>query len=314
MLPNFNQLCIPTAGTGKRKVGGDYAKTRLGKNLTDIWVNNRFRQCMLLIRSFREHWPNQSLLTEDSVEYIRMALDTALAESMTESREGDIYDLNPTVWAIWMVQHVVSVRIGSWTSDSSAQQHALSFSNLYEFLRTQHARQEEWTVYDTGRCLHRYRLPFKEMTIPPKKEDLFKYRKGALRLSTWLENAGLPPFFLGIRMMVPPELVSEPPLQSTREHTRAALWSRVAQNSRARGLNSVVGNHVDANQTRSLVREVMNESRLTDSLSDEELTEVANEMALPHVDRGGPSEIAPEDRSEFIQNSDLDGILSFLMS
>ena len=75
----FSKLCIhetaPTDGTGKRKVDGSHADTRLGKALTPRWANERFRQVMMLVREFRTEWPNQSLLSNDDVEFIRMAVD-----------------------------------------------------------------------------------------------------------------------------------------------------------------------------------------------------------------------------------------------
>jgi len=76
---------ISTYGTSKRKVDGSYANTRLGQALTPRWANERFRQVMMLVCEFRTEWPTQSLLSNDDVEFIRMAIDTALA--MAE-REG----------------------------------------------------------------------------------------------------------------------------------------------------------------------------------------------------------------------------------
>ena len=53
----FSKLRIhettPTEGTGKRKIDGSYAVTRLGKALTPRWANERFRQVMMLVREFR---------------------------------------------------------------------------------------------------------------------------------------------------------------------------------------------------------------------------------------------------------------------
>ena len=103
----FSKLCvhdtIPTDGTGKRKVDGSYADTRLGKALTPRWANERFRQVLMLVREFRNEWPNQSLLSNDDVEFIRMAIDTALAMAEREEHTSDIYDVNPTTWSIWLV-------------------------------------------------------------------------------------------------------------------------------------------------------------------------------------------------------------------
>ena len=70
-LPSLALLfhkAVDIAGTGKRKVDGSYAATRLGETMTSRWANERFRQVMLLIRQFRMEWPGQALLTADDVE------------------------------------------------------------------------------------------------------------------------------------------------------------------------------------------------------------------------------------------------------
>jgi hypothetical protein len=59
---------VDIAGTGKRKIDGSYAATRLGETMSSRWANERFRQVMLLIRQFRMEWPGQALLTADDVE------------------------------------------------------------------------------------------------------------------------------------------------------------------------------------------------------------------------------------------------------
>ena len=93
----------PIDGTGKRKVDGSRAFTRLGQSTSQRWANERFRQTMLLILEFRREWQGQSLLTPDDVEVIRTAIDNALASVTASDHKGDIYDSNPTCWAIWLV-------------------------------------------------------------------------------------------------------------------------------------------------------------------------------------------------------------------
>ena len=117
-------------------------------------------------------WPNQTLLTADDTEFIRSAIDVALSTAGHEAHTGDIYDLNATTWAIWLVQHVYVVRKGSWTAESEQAQHSLTFENLYDWLETQHARGDNFNVTEqaTKRLLHRYKLPFKKMTVPPKQK------------------------------------------------------------------------------------------------------------------------------------------------
>ena len=265
----FSKLRIhettPTEGTGKRKIDGSYADTRLGKALTPRWANERFRQVLMLVREFRNEWPNQSLLSNDDVEFIRMAIDTALAMAEREGHVSDVYDLNPCTWSIWLVQHTIATRAGAWTAESPQQRQKLSFEGLYRWLEVQHARGEARNLYDpsTRQLLHRYKLPFKaNMVIPPPKNELFKWRKGARRLSSWMETGGLVPIATGIIEQQPPALVAAPPLQSRREQARAAMWSRVA--SRGANLRRMTNAHEDsedAQLTREVVRSVMAESR-----------------------------------------------------
>ena len=266
ILPSLTLLFHKTldiAGTGKRKVDGEYAATRLKKTMTVRWANERFRQVMLLVRQFRMEWPNRSLLTADDTEFIRSAVDVALSTAGHENHAGDIYDLNSTTWAIWLVQHVYAVRKGSWTAETDQVQYSLTFENLYDWLETQHARGEQFNVTEPGTklLLHRYKLPFKAMTVPPKKTELFKWKKGARRLSDWMVQGGFAPIDEGIGSLTPPTLVAPPPLQSQREARRAAMWQRVAGRARVRTLTSVEGEGEDAALTRSVVRSVMNDSR-----------------------------------------------------
>ena len=162
-LPSLALLFHKTmsiAGTGKRKIDGTYAATRLGGTMTSRWANERFRQVMLLIRQFRMEWPGQALLTADDTELIRTAIDVALSSAAHEAHNGDIYDLNQTTWAIWMVQYVHAMRRGSWTAESAQAQHTLSFETLYAWLRAQHERGEQFYVYvepGTKIILHRYK-------------------------------------------------------------------------------------------------------------------------------------------------------------
>ena len=139
----------------------------------------------MLVHEFRTEWPTQSLLSNDDVEFIRMAIDTALAMAEREGHTSNTYDLNPTTWSIWLVQHTFATRSGRWTVESLRQQQTLSFEGLYLWLEDQHARNEPRNIYDPGtkELLHRYKLPFKaHMVIPPPKNELYKWRKGAKRV------------------------------------------------------------------------------------------------------------------------------------
>ena len=254
---------IDIGGTGKRKVDGELAETRLGRPATQRWSNERFRQVMLLIRQFRIEWPGQTLLTADDTEFVRMAIDIALSTAAREDHVADIYDLNPTTWAIWMVQHSYALRVGSWTVESVEAQNVFSFENLYAWLAEQHARGESFNVRDVAyeRGVRRYKLPFKHMNVPPKSTELFKWRRGANRLSGWMERGGLPPMDSDICNLQPPKLVAAPPLKAQRESVRAKMWDRVAARARARTLTSIEREGEDARLTRGVVGSVMEASR-----------------------------------------------------
>ena len=287
-LPSLALLFHKTmsiAGTGKRKIDGSYATTRLGQTITSRWANERFRQVMLLIRQFRMEWPGQNLLTADDTELIRTAIDVALSTAAHEAHTGDIYDLNPTTWAIWVVQYVYAVRRGSWTAESAQARHKLSFETLYAWLRAQHERGEQFYVYEPGTkiILHRYRLPFKQMVVPPKQNELFKWKKGAKRLSDWMVQGGFAPMDQGIGSLQPPTLVAPPPQQSQREARRASMWGRVASRARARRLTSVEGESEDAALTRTVVRSVMEDSRANEprrEMTDAEAEAFAQELEV----------------------------------
>ena len=97
--------------------------------------------------------------------------------------------MNPTVWAIWLVQRAHTLKAGEWTVESRESQQRLSFASLYDFMQQQHSRRNrhELSLRDPiTNKVQRYSLPFKAMRIPPAPDNLFKYRKGANRLSDWI--------------------------------------------------------------------------------------------------------------------------------
>ena len=272
-------------GTGKRRVDGQYASTRLGKPVTTLWLNERFRQCMLLIRQFRTEW-RPGLLTDDDMQFLRVCLDVALATAERQQHVGDIYDMNPTVWAIWLVQHVHAVKAGGWTVASLEGQVLWSVAGMYTFLEAMSERGDLTVVRDpiTRQVLHRYRLPFKSgMRVPPRQNELFKWRKAAGRLSGWLEAGGLAPLHDGILAQQAPTIVQPLPMAARREARRAALWRRVARRASQRGLESVRGEDEDARETRAVVDGVMGDSRAAVSsdeggLSDETASELEADL------------------------------------
>ena len=246
----------------------------------------------------------------------RATAATAAAAATAAEREGhvsDIYDLNPTTWSIWLVQHTIATRLGAWTAESPQQRQILSFEGLYRWLEVQHARGEARNLYDpsTRQLLHRYKLPFKaHMVIPPPKNELFKWRKGARRLSAWMEAGGLVPLAAGIIEQQPPALVDAPPLQSRREQARAAMWSRVAaRGANLRRMSNANEDSEDARLTRGVVGSVMAESRgasstqqeadtsssalADDGDSEDEMVRALEQEMASEAPGGAPSE-APE--------------------
>ena len=271
-------------GTSKRKVDGSLAATRLGKPVTSQWLNERFRQTMLLIRQFRIEW-RPGMLSNDDVEFLRLCLDVALAAAEREKHVGDIYDMNPTVWAIWLVQHVHAIKAGGWTVTSMQDRIMWSVSGMYIFLEAMSERRDLTIIRDpaTKQVLHRYLLPFKVLRVPPRHEELFKWKKAAKRLSDWLESGGLAPLHQGIIAQQMPTIVQPLPLAARREAKRAALWRRVARRASQRGLQSVRGDKDDAQETQDVISGIMSDSRSAASsdesgLSDEAASELEAEI------------------------------------
>jgi hypothetical protein len=305
-------VCLSTTGeaigvTRKRKVDGTLAATRLGSTATERWANERFRQTMLIVREFRMEWPNMTLLTSDDVESIRWLVDCALYTATRSGHVGDIYDMSPTVWAIWLVQNQHVLKMGGWKVESVEAQQRVSFENLYFWLKSQYERGEKHILYDhvTKKLLKRYKLPFKNMRVPPAPNNIFKYVKGARRLSAWIaecqatmddadrpERTGLPE---GIIMQQPPELVAGPPGAAATASRRQAMWDRARAKARSwqrRPLRTAQEDSDDAELTRGIVEAVADESSHAQgggsTESDEEL-ERELEEALRDGERGGPS-------------------------
>ena len=186
------------------------------------------------------------------------------------------------MWACWLVQHVLASREGKWEVESLQQAQQWSFPALYGFLEAMHAGGETFYVRDpaTRLVLHRYKLPFKRMTVPPKDNEAFKWRKGAQRLSDWLQAGGLAPLHPGIVAQRAPTVVPPPPLAASRQAHRAALWGRVAKRANQRALQSVGGEEADVRETHGVVEGVLNESRgLSDEQADAMEAELEREMA-----------------------------------
>jgi hypothetical protein len=309
-------------GTGKKKVDGEYAATRLGKPVTTAWLNERFRQTMLLIRQFRTEW-RPGLISADDVEFLRVCLDVALATAERQQHVADAYDMNPTLWAIWLVQHVHAIKAGGWTVTSRQDLLLWSTAGMYIFLQAMSERGDLTVIRDpaTKLVLHRYRLPFKNgMRVPPPENKVFAWKKGARRLSDWLEAGGLAPLHEEIIAQRPPIIVAPLPLAARREAQRAALWRRVARRASRRGLESVRGEGADAQETRAVVEGVMTDSRAAESsdesgLSDEAASELEADLEreLEAQAEGQAGSSAPTPPPESLAEQQMQAIERFLL-
>ena len=263
LLAGLFKRALDISGTGKLKADGSKAETRLGKPVSDRWLNERFRQVMELVLEFRLAWPSRSLLSHHDVAFIEAALDVALGERLRSSTSGHQYDMSPTVWAIWLLQYTYQSRNGGWAVESAQEQAVLSFESLYGWLAQRHALGELKVITNTvtGKT-HRYKLPFKKMNVPPKPEDAFRWRKGGRELSALMEAGGLPPLADGIVQGEPPVLRSSqlPTVRAAWVAQAAALRSSAAHVSKQRGLRSSVAGDGDAELTRDVVQTILNTS------------------------------------------------------
>lgn len=189
-----------------------------------------------------------------------------------------VYDSNPTCWAIWLVQRAHSIKAGGWQVESVNAQRLLTFESLYNWLRAQHSRDVRHNLKDatTGRIIHRYKLPFKPMRIPPDPLVRFRFKKSATRLSDWIVSggpAGATPVGLaeGVISMAPPAIVPRPPLAAQRDARAASAWQRATSAAQARStgrraaLRSITGESDGARETRQVLDAVMLASSETES-------------------------------------------------
>ena len=117
------------------------------------------RRYCSFIREFRTNWGTGQILSNDDVEFVRVCLDVALSHAVRQGHAASDYDMSPTVWACWLVQHVLSVRSGGgWQVESVQQQLRWSFAGMYVFLQAMHARGDLLTIRDplTKKIIHRW--------------------------------------------------------------------------------------------------------------------------------------------------------------
>ena len=172
--------------------------------------------------------------------------------------------------------------------ESIQQQLRWSFTGMYVFLEEMHARGDRQTIRDplTNQVLHRYKLPFKAMHVPPKPTHIFRWRRGARQLSGWMVAGGLPPLDPGIIEQHAPTIVPPPPLASRRAELAAAMWHRIGLTAGRYQLQSLGqggsgGGDPDAEETRQIVHGIMGESRAAaggGGMSDEAAAEMERQL------------------------------------
>ena len=164
----------------------------------------------------------------------------------------------------------------------------MSFVGGYIFLEHQQSLGDNKDLVDpmTGVVLKRYKLPFKQMNVPPRQADLFKWKRGARQLSEWMTAGGLPPLARGIIEQLPPEIVAVPLPEAEQIRVAAdrdALWRAVAERARQRQLDSASGGDADDRETRDILEGVMSQSR-GGGMTDEEVRQL--EAALERGPEG----------------------------
>ena len=114
-----------------------------------------------------------------------------------------------------------------------------------------------------SRVIRRYKLPVKKMNVPPKRGELFKWKRGAQRLSDWMVAGGLPPLHPGIIAQEPPTIVTAlPPGAEQAAAQRDRLWRQIATRAREQEeLVSALGDGPDDAETREILASLMFESR-----------------------------------------------------
>jgi len=97
-LPSLAALfhkTVDIAGSGKRKIDGEYAATRLKQAMTSKWANERFRQVMLLVRQFRMEWPNQRKVTHAFPGPGRTSQEQSHGAGRSQRERWPLFSINP---------------------------------------------------------------------------------------------------------------------------------------------------------------------------------------------------------------------------
>ena len=198
-----------------------------------------------------------------------------------------------------LVQRAHAIKAGGWAVEGTDVQQRLSFERLYKWLEQQHSRRDRHDLRDpvTKKLVHRYVLPFKKMIVPPVANNLFKYRKGAQRLSDWITGGSSDGQAVGLAQgiidMQLPALVAPPPGQAAREARASAAWARATAAAQRRSrlpLRSVQGDSADAQETRVVVSAVMRAAGAgssSDDSDDEMAGQLEREMEEEDEVRGG---------------------------
>ena len=61
-----------------------------------------------------------------------------------------VWQLSPTVWAIWLVQYAYATSNGGWLVKTFEDVLNLSFAGMYAFLEHQHRQGGSRNLYESG--------------------------------------------------------------------------------------------------------------------------------------------------------------------
>ena len=75
-------------------------------------------------------------------------MDSALYVVTRDGHNGDVYDVNATTWAIWLVQRAHTIKAGGWTVESADAQQRLTFEHLYLWLEGRHSLLQRQYIRD----------------------------------------------------------------------------------------------------------------------------------------------------------------------
>ena len=173
-----------------------------------------YKAALILISEFHElpAWSDLSL-SKDDVEFVRAALDLAMAEASESEHVDDVLHQCTATCVIWLVQQTRVFHMGDWVVPSLASLVNLSFRGMNTFL------QHQCPTIHTHRKLS-------QLHFHSSEEELSSRRRGAQWLSDCMTTNGLPALHPNIVAQLPPAEMDGPTelVKSQRAAGQGALW------------------------------------------------------------------------------------------